>query len=122
MDRVLIVIFLFACGLLAWKYQGTKQDSPPAVQRHTAQTSKPPKVNIIYKLPPDEQKRMLAAVEHFCTKEYDRESCLHYLITCGTPCLVTVPMEFRPRIYEDYAAARQHAGLPPLPPRIDGEE
>lgn len=72
--------------------------------------------SVLYKLDSTNQDTLLAAVEQFCVKSYERDSCIHHFTTCGHPCLVVVPADKRKRILEDYKTLRKSRGLPDLQP------
>jgi|GEM_PF-3861163 len=81
-----------------------------------------PRADAIYQLSPADQHLLVHAVEHFCVQEYHRDTCIHHLITCGTPCLVVIPKPQRAKIFADYQGLRQSRGLPPITPIVRGDE
>jgi hypothetical protein len=75
------------------------------------------KIDVFYTLDEKDRKIILKLVESFCVKSYDAASCSHYLITCGSPCLGTIPQSEYQRIFNGYNQLRVSKGLPPVPGR-----
>lgn len=71
-------------------------------------------VGVLYKLDKQTQDTLVQAVEHFCVKAYERNSCIKHLSTCGKPCFVVIPKEQRAKVFADYQALRKERGLVPL--------
>lgn len=95
---------------------GASDQSSTGVNPATVEALKTYKgTRLLYNLKPQDQKLLLGAVDHFCVKAYQRESCVHYLITCGVPCITVIPRPLRKRIIDDYQALRVGKGLAPLP-------
>jgi len=125
MNRDFILIgglTLIALGLLGAWYISVKEPrlsqksagSPVEAVDHRHPLVKEQGVGIIYKLDQQTQDTLIAAVEQFCVKNYQRESCIHHFATCGHPCLVVIPFEKRKAIVEDYKILRRASGLPEL--------
>lgn len=129
-NKTNLVLLTAAIALVAglfWKRQ-TEQSRPHPIAIPSAAASsavdpliKDQRADVLYKLSPADQKKLLGAVEQFCVKTYDRNSCLHHLITCGVPCLVAVPRPQRKKIFNEYQALRAERGLLPLPPHESDE-
>jgi hypothetical protein len=99
--------------------------APPAAATPTNPLAAEKRADILYTLPVQQQKTLLKTVEFFCVKAYHRESCVHYLITCGPPCFIAIPKEKRVQIFNDYQILRKQAGMPQLlklPPKPEDED
>jgi hypothetical protein len=114
---LLVLLILVALGLFVHRFGFV-----PNVRPSIASTSAKPwselkerkGTGIIYKFTPENQKRLIQTVRHFCVDAYHAESCVQYLATCGQPCLIGVPPEYRKRIFEDYQTFRKKEALPPI--------
>lgn len=117
-EVLLLGLALLAGAWLLYKKFSPRTGEPAVVAGQTAPGQvdlvEDQRAQVFYKLPVSEQQRLLKAVEHFCGREYHRDSCIHHLATCGFPCMVVVPRDRRKRIFEDYQTLRQQKGLPPL--------
>ncbi len=111
------------CILAAW-YLSVK-DSKPSLSSVRSDSGtvenlhplvKEQGVSVLYSLDQPTQDTLIAAVQHFCVKNYERDSCVHHFATCGHPCLVVIPQDKRKRIVDDYKALRKSRGLPDLKP------
>lgn len=61
-----------------------------------------------------DQKLLVNAVLKHCITDYERDSCLHYLITCGPPCTKLLGPQSRKRVRADYEALLKERGLPSM--------
>lgn len=115
---MLVMALVLAAGLLFWMAlrPGRPRTAAAPAKSSPAGLVENDRANQIYKLPIKDQNLLLKTVEYYCVKAYHRDSCLHHLITCGTPCLVAIPGREREKILNAYNALRQERGLPPLPP------
>jgi hypothetical protein len=71
----------------------------------------------------DQKMEVMQAVQIYCSNGYERNSCLHYLITCGEPCFRLVKPERRRQIVNDFNQMRKehHLTEVPLPPEVEEE-
>jgi hypothetical protein len=119
-QRLIALLCLFgSLALIVFLVIQPTTDSETAV-REKKLPSQPPLVkevgvNKLYQLDKQSQGTLVQVVEHFCVKEYHRESCIHHLMTCGSPCFVVIPAKKRPKIFADYNAVRKGLGLSELP-------
>jgi hypothetical protein len=121
MTRYLLPLSLVVAAVLVFMYARSTTNEPdraPAANGGSNDLSSlvtDQGAGKVYQLPIQQQLTLINTVEHFCVKEYHRDSCIHHLITCGVPCLAAVPKSERTRIFEDYQKLRAERGLPPLP-------
>lgn len=116
---VLIAGAVMAAAAAGYFYLTEKGQQKPV---QTVQTTgihplvKEQSVGVLYKLDEKTQDTLISAVEQFCVKNYERDSCIHHFSTCGNPCLAVIPHDRRGRIVEDYKSLRKARGLPDLKP------
>lgn len=112
-------VLILAAGYLFLKERRANPTPAPLSVPHTDQRHplvKEQGASVLYKLDQANQDTLLAAVEQFCVKSYERDTCIHHFTTCGHPCLVVIPADKRKKILEDYKALRKSRGLPDVPP------
>ena len=113
-DLILLAVFLVLAGaIVAWR-KNRSHFIPKQIKQEQRSLVNEMGVGVLYNLSPKEQETLLAAVDHFCVKSYERDSCLHHFITCGRPCLVIIPPPIRQKIMNDYQVLRHERGLPKI--------
>lgn len=70
----------------------------------------PANMNFTTMTPMDRQ-RVTVAVIYFCLDRYQRDSCLHHLITCGDECKKLISPKKWAFLKTEYAKVRSERGL-----------
>ncbi len=60
------------------------------------------RADIFRELDVNSQELMIKLVREHCSRKYDAESCLHYSISCGRPCLAYLNRTERKRMLASY--------------------
>lgn len=59
-------------------------------------------VDVYEQLKPEEQRMLVQAVQYFCEIDWDSDSCIHHMITCGKRCFNYLKPSVQDKVRETY--------------------
>lgn len=120
-ERVLIASALLVSGVLGAFHFGYLKlpEKQSGFQYSTnigevvSQLKQNQKADIFHSLDSGSQELLVNLVREHCSRKFEEQSCLHYAISCGRPCMAYLNKTERVRLLESYerVSSRKVGGL-----------
>ena len=112
---VLVILLALVAEIYIFDFFGSQTQSTIPSSGSLETVEKPQKINrsaqflvetmekdIFFELSKERQKELIAVVQHFCENEWDEDSCLHHIITCGKVCFSYLPDSVGDKVRQAY--------------------
>ncbi|MGE0528616.1 MAG: hypothetical protein AB7P49_16225 [Bdellovibrionales bacterium] len=106
-------------GILAARSRPLPQSGPHTLTIRSSSQKFPPLllpegIDLYDQLSTDTRNRLDIVVENFCSQDFDGNTCVHFLVKCGRPCLALLTPAEQKRALDHYISARAARRMPAL--------